>query len=342
MKQYISPDPWLIIEDGFHPEHQKISESLFSIGNGRMGQRANHEEGYHGETLQGSYLAGVYYPDKTRVGWWKNGYPEYFAKVLNSPNWIEIGLVIDDQPFDLRNWEIRSFRRVLNMQEGLLSRQMEIHKDNLTLRISAQRICHYSQEDCGLVSYSVQVLEGETNLQIASSVDADVRNSDANYDEDFWKDRTSREIQNGLQITCLTRKTNFQATYSMSNHFRHSDGQELTHTSTLQDHCITQHCRCHLKQNESLAIDKFVIVHTSLIVEPNVQIERGNVRLGEILGQGADSLFASHRQAWATKWAESDVQIQGDVSAQQGIRFNMFQLHQTYRGNDTRLNIGPK
>ncbi len=41
-------------------------------------------------TFQGSYIAGVYYPDKTRVGWWKNGYPEYFAKVLNAPNWIGI------------------------------------------------------------------------------------------------------------------------------------------------------------------------------------------------------------------------------------------------------------
>jgi maltose phosphorylase len=35
--------------------------------------------------FQGSYIAGIYYPDKTKVGWWKNGYPEYFAKVLNAP-----------------------------------------------------------------------------------------------------------------------------------------------------------------------------------------------------------------------------------------------------------------
>ena len=40
--------------------------------------------------FKGSYIAGVYYPDKTKVGWWKNGYPEYFAKVLNAPNWIGI------------------------------------------------------------------------------------------------------------------------------------------------------------------------------------------------------------------------------------------------------------
>ena len=34
--------------------------------------------------------------------------------------------------------------------------------------------------------------------------------------------------------------------------------------------------------------------------------------------------------------------IQGDDAAQQGIRFNLFQLLSTYSGDDARLNIGPK
>ena len=90
MKNYLKHDEWCIVEEGFNREYNKITESIFSLGNGRMGQRANFEEQFSGETLQGNYVAGVYYPDKTRVGWWKNGYPEYFAKVLNAPNWIGI------------------------------------------------------------------------------------------------------------------------------------------------------------------------------------------------------------------------------------------------------------
>ena len=34
--------------------------------------------------------------------------------------------------------------------------------------------------------------------------------------------------------------------------------------------------------------------------------------------------------------------MEGDEEAQQGIRFNIFHLNQTYRGDDPRLNIGPK
>ena len=59
-QDYIVPNNWSIIEEGFNPESVKSSESLFSIGNGAMGQRANFEEFYSGPTFQGSYIAGVY------------------------------------------------------------------------------------------------------------------------------------------------------------------------------------------------------------------------------------------------------------------------------------------
>lgn len=42
------------------------------------------------------------------------------------------------------------------------------------------------------------------------------------------------------------------------------------------------------------------------------------------------------------RWEIADVQIDGSAEAQQGIRFNLFQLFSTYYGEDERLNIGPK
>ena len=59
-QDYIVPNEWSLIEEGFQPAKVKSSESLFSIGNGAMGQRATFEEHYSGATFQGSYIAGVY------------------------------------------------------------------------------------------------------------------------------------------------------------------------------------------------------------------------------------------------------------------------------------------
>jgi len=130
MIKYLEEDEWNVIEHDFHPQHQRSSESIFSIGNGRFGQRANFEETYSGDALQGSYVAGVYYPDKTRVGWWKNGYPENFAKVLNSTNWIGLRIWVNNEEVDLHLAEVISFSRNLNMQHGLLSRTCELKLKN--------------------------------------------------------------------------------------------------------------------------------------------------------------------------------------------------------------------
>ena len=54
------------------------------------------------------------------------------------------------------------------------------------------------------------------------------------------------------------------------------------------------------------------------------------------------ALLAEQNEAWAAVWKSADITIDGDVKAQQAIRFNIFQLNQTYTGEDAGLNIGPK
>jgi len=139
-KDFISPNPWSIIIENFEKADVPASESLFSIGNGVMGQRANFEERYSGASLQGSYIGGIYYPDKTRVGWWKNGYPDYFAKVLNAPNWIGINVKINNQILDLNTCKVISYYQELNMKEGWLKREFTVILPNLnSVKVSVKR-----------------------------------------------------------------------------------------------------------------------------------------------------------------------------------------------------------
>ena len=142
MRNLFEIDEWKIIQNHFDANKQKQAESIFSIGNGAFGQRANFEEHYSGDTLQGSYVGGVYYPDKTRVGWWKNGYPEYFAKVLNACNWIGINIELDGEQLDLNKQEVLSFYRELDMLKGTLKRRVKIRfSSGKELEIESLRFC---------------------------------------------------------------------------------------------------------------------------------------------------------------------------------------------------------
>lgn len=162
-QNYIIPNQWSIIEEGFEAERVRSSESLFSLGNGAMGQRANFEENYTGETFQGSYIAGIYYPDKTRVGWWKNGYPEYFAKVLNAPNWIGIHVEINNEILDLATCKsIENYRRELNMKEGWYKRSFEaVMIDETRVKVESIRFLSLQIDELGAIRYSVTHLIGK-------------------------------------------------------------------------------------------------------------------------------------------------------------------------------------
>src|ERR1700755_2291571 len=175
MKQYFGIDEWKVIEDGFDAHRNKIAESVFSLGNGRMGQRANFEEAYTGESLCGNYVAGVYYPDKTRVGWWKNGYPEYFAKVINAANWIGIDVVLGDEQLDLAKCEVKVFRRELNMKEGYLKRTFRAKTAKGTeVAIEAIRFCSIVDDETGAIKYTITPLNYSGELTITPFIDGDV------------------------------------------------------------------------------------------------------------------------------------------------------------------------
>src|SRR6185436_1630970 len=206
MKQYLKHHEWQIIEEGFNPHYNKISESVFSIGNGHMGQRANFEEEYSGDTLQGTYVAGVYYPDKTRVGWWKNGYPEYFAKVLNAPSWTGIHLLIENQKLDLAKCKVENFRRVLDMKLGLLTRSFSAtFPDGKCIKVEAKRFCSMADTEIGAIRYAITPMNFSAKAIFSIAIDGDVVNRDSNYDEKFWEEVNRLAIDGGAIVTTKTK-----------------------------------------------------------------------------------------------------------------------------------------
>ena len=344
MKNYIKHNEWQIIEEGFDPHLNKISESIFSIGNGRMGQRANFEETYTGETLQGNYVAGVYYPDKTRVGWWKNGYPEYFAKVLNATNWIGLNITISGEVLDLNTSKVSEFTRVLDMKLGTLTRKftVELANGNI-LKVEAIRFCSIVDDEAGVIKYSITPQNFDGKITVESSLDGDVKNQDSNYDEKFWNEITAKQEGDFALLTLETKKTAFWVSSAIYTAiFQDGNDLELSSSFANKEKYVSQNFEVDVKQNEAITIFKYAVNLSSENHEKDAIEVNAISKLKEVVAKGFKQMLAEQAAAWAAKWQNGDVIIEGDVAAQQAIRFNIFQLHQTYTGEDARLNIGPK
>jgi maltose phosphorylase len=343
MKGYYKNDPWSIIEEGFDPSMQEASESIFSLGNGRMGQRANFEERYSGASLQGTYLAGVYYPDKTRVGWWKNGYPEYFAKVLNAPNWIGIDVEINGEQLDLHTHEPVEFRRELNMQEGYLERTFAIYVGEARLEIAARRFLSMKRDEIGVIRYAIRSVDFSGEVSFTPYIDGNVVNQDSNYDEKFWEMEGARAVAGSAYLMARTKKTGFISCMTMCYTVElNGDALQVEPEVIQKEDYVSNRISLELGQGEEVIFYKYVSVLSSMNHKAEEMVSTGINILIESMAAGFDALFEEHSAIWEKNWAHSDIIIEGDLTAQQGIRFNIFQLNQTYTGKDERLNIGPK
>ncbi len=344
-QDYIKADSWSIIEEGFDHERVKSSESLFSIGNGAMGQRANFEEYYTGETFQGSYIAGVYYPDKTRVGWWKNGYPEYFAKVLNAPNWIGINISINQEPLDLNTCKkVENFRRELNMKEGWYKRSFVATAPNgFEVAVEVVRFLSLALDEMGAIQYHLQILNADVEVSLTPYVDGGIKNMDSNWADKFWNITNIASEGNRAYVNSHTMKTDFSVcTFMQANVFvdgeKIEEAPKVEQTKTLVGHTYSVKAA----KNETITLIKFGGYTVDRNHPKDKLIEAANKVLDKASSLGFDALLQKQKESWAQIWEMSDITIEGDVKAQQGIRFNIFQLNQTYLGKDSRLNIGPK
>lgn len=344
-QDYIKPDNWSIIEEGFDASHVESSESLFSIGNGAMGQRANFEEHYSGATFQGSYIAGVYYPDKTRVGWWKNGYPEYFAKVLNAPNWIGINVQINGAQLDLNTCtSVDNFKRELNMKAGWLSRSFTATMaDGMQVEVKVLRFLSLDLDEVGAINYEVIPLNGDAEITFEPYLDSAITNEDSNWDDKFWDTTKVSHDRHQAFIEAKTMKTEFHTcSFMESKLFIDGKPVGLNPTVNTEDLRIGLSYASSIKQNQTYAIHKFGGYTVDRYHDKTKLNKAAKNALKSATQKGFEQMLEDQANAWATIWEMADITIDGDVKAQQGIRFNIFQLNQTYLGKDSNLNIGPK
>ena len=334
--------PWKVVETGLDKERMRLSESLTSTGNGYMGMRGNFEEDYTGDTHLGTYIGGVWFPDKTRVGWWKNGYPLYFGKVINAVRLNGIHVEVDGETLDLNTAQVEAFYRELDMQNGLFLRRFTVRTAGGSVQVEAERFVSLAQKELLAVRYHLTP-DYDAHVVMRPYLDANVRNLDSNYDETFWDMLEEEETEDALALLTKTKENpfgtpRFAVSAAMSCW---ADGLEMAGRRLDSGYVETRY-EGDVAAGEDVVMEKYALCFTSRDYDEKVLSTLSLKAAARAREVGYDALRDAHTAAWRDRWAGCDVTIQGDDAAQQGIRFNLFQLLSTYSGDDARLNIGPK
>jgi alpha,alpha-trehalose phosphorylase len=162
-------EPWHVREPKLDMAAIGQVESVFALSNGHIGLRGNLDEGEPHAT-PGTYLNSFYEKRPLPYAEGGYGYPESGQTIINVTNGKLIRLLVEDEPFDLRYGELRHHERVLDLQSGTLTREVEwASPAGRAVRVRTVRIVSLTQRAVAAIRYPpsgeapAQVFEGASS-----------------------------------------------------------------------------------------------------------------------------------------------------------------------------------
>ncbi|HEX6269042.1 MAG TPA: glycoside hydrolase family 65 protein [Anaerolineales bacterium] len=315
-------DLWRISEDSFDPQKQHHRETIFTIGNGYLSTRGAFEEGYPADR-RATFIHGVF-----------DAAPIVFTELANAPDWLPITIYLNGERFSLHTGTIEAFRRSLNLQTGLLTREVRWRSPSgLAARLTFERFASLADEHllylrCRVTPEFVGTVEFRVGLN------GNMHNDGLVHWE--WLGQGKQDgvmyLHNRTRSSGIDIATAMQVTDVL--------GRELFRQEWDVENAPTLMVRLEALPGQTVGIDKRVAIFTSRDVDSTEAVNSAVQRIYNSLEWEA-ALEAS-RQAWAEEWRRTDVIIEGDDEAQISIRFNLFQMLIAAPRHDDRVSIGAK
>ncbi len=327
-EKYLVTSPWEIIEDGFHPLKNAVSESLFSIGNEYCGMRGYAEEGGRARSLQGCYFNGVYEWDRKTTETAYKGIIKRGHYMVNAVNPVRADIYIDGKKADMSAPGVSGFRRVLDFRTGRYVRTYTVKNAKGTVKLTFSRFLSMTD-----VSALYQKIEIETDypaqIKIFAATDFNVKHGGK---KGRWTVVYSSASGCTAKIVGQTQST-WQFVACRQDIFV-SDGEVVSR----QENGVAG-SQISATVNGTFTLEKRVRFFVDR--EGQAGLEK-SVTLADEPCPSYDEALAENRRYFDDFWSESDIVIDGDDENQQGIRFCIFQLQQTYHGISPKDNIGGK
>ncbi|MDF2484131.1 MAG: Kojibiose phosphorylase [Herbinix sp.] len=336
-KYYIT-DPWNIIEEEFNPSYSQVSESIFSLGNEYMGIRGYFEEGYLGESLVGSYFNGVYEAVKTEGSSYK-GIIDKTEFMVNSVDWLHLRIQVGEEKLSLPKAEIENFQRILNLRTGVLTRSyLWVMEDGRRLKLEFERFLSMKKAHIGGQRLTLTPLNFSGEVTITAGLDFTLPHNMVG--KNLWNCEEKKTGEKWCSILANTVNTG-QSVYSVC----HFWGDSSSEKDIVEKKKVLKEFTFQLKDGKSTSLSRLVM---NLVRKEKTDqdYDRFNVKCDEaerILPTLQYDVVKEDSASWWEKmWGDSDIVIDGDELNQQGIRYCIFQMHQTYHGADRGTIIGAK
>lgn len=322
--RYFKVEPWKVVEEGFNPAYAMVSESIFSLGNEYMGVRGYFEEGYGGKTLLGSYFNGVY-ERRPIAGQGYRGIIHDTEFMVNSVDWLYLRLWANGEQLDLATSSVSDFRRELDLKTGLLVREFQWNTSYGKLKIRMERLLSMRHMEHAVQRMVISSIDYIGNVTLTAGLDFDTLH--VNEHLRLW-DVCEKNITADTCLICAeSRNTHMRVE---SRCVFKGDFQKDKKEQNIEDKRVSITYETAFQKGDAKTLDKLVCNITPMTRQDGTGV------------YAYEALLKENEIWWQKAWQKSDISIEGDEENQQGIRYCIFQMYQTYHGVVPGANIGAK
>ncbi|NYJ73322.1 glycoside hydrolase family 65 protein [Allobranchiibius huperziae] len=326
-------EPWRIREIGIAPDNFAQAESIFALANGHIGVRGNLDEG-DPAGLPGTYLNSFFETRPLPYAEAGYGYPESGQTVVNVTNGKLIRLLVDDEPFDMRYGTIRHHERTLDLRTGVLTRDVLWESPaRRIIRVRSKRLVSFTQRSILAIWYQVEAVDKPLRVVIQSEMVANeelpVTSADPRVAAALERPLVSEQHLAGVtraQLIHSTRRSGLRMA-AACDHELHGD-HDYEPNTFIQPDWSRMTLGAHLDPGETLGLTKFVAYGWSSQRTLPALRDQVDGALSAVVNTGWDQLVAEQEGYVQEFWDGADVQVDGDETVQQAVRFGLWHVLQ--------------
>lgn len=343
-------EPWQVTEEEFRVEANHHNEAIFALGNGYMGVRGTLEEDYSGPsetTTPGIYINGVYGSEEIIYGEEAPDLPERGQTILNLADWTSINLYLEEERFDMLTGRVSNYRRVLNMKEGTLTRELIwLSPGGKKIKIKIIRFLSLTSQHNGIINYNFTPLNFTGRVRLISAIKGDVCNYHHLREKKALDVVDKGYAGNRGYVLQLAPSTGIMVGTAMDNRLELPEASTCNRIRLVEAGRVIEQFELKVEKGKDYNLTKYVCLFSSRDMDEDKV--KGEVlkdylleKLVEAVETGWQQLLAEQREFLRRYWDSVDVKIYGDISLQQAFRFNAFHLLQS-TGRDGRTSIAAK
>jgi alpha,alpha-trehalose phosphorylase len=350
------PESRRLVEKEVCRDRNIIQETLFALGNGYIGVRGSHEEGFaelarnsvDATFLNGFYESGPIAYSETAYAW-----PTTQQFMIKVPNGKCINFSIEGEEFNLFQGEVSNYERSVDFHDGVLTRELVwTSPSGRQVAVKSRRIVSFKRKNLFAIEYEIRALNFSGLVALNSTLDSGGKNH-ADEDEPLYGPAVSGASGFALRTTAVEQREDFVALVQRT----HNSGFAIVTAVQNELTCepavpikrefvssgrrLEQRYQIEVQEGGVIRLTKYVAYFTSREHPEQELMPLASNCLKEAASTGFTELCAEQKDFLANFWHYAAVEISGEDAMQQGIRFNQFHLLQSV-GRDGLTSVAAK